>query len=137
MSPSLNTLPPELYPSILRHIPKESLAHTVYYLIRAFPSASIPRSYLFRFIYLRHASQILQLYLRLRQAPHEASLVSELSIEVWRVDADVVVNLMRLLRRLIRLSLFIGITYAPEHLEVSWHNFSLAMLFNQLDIANI
>jgi hypothetical protein len=120
MSLSLSTLPSELYSVILRHVPKEILSITVRNLVVAIPSAQIPQVYLFRYVYLRHANQIFPLYQRLRRAPLEAEWVSELLIQTWTPDADLVVNLMRLLKCLKRLSVCIGVTYAPEHLEVGW-----------------
>jgi hypothetical protein len=63
-----------------------------------------------------------QLYQRLRSLPGALAIpwVRELSLETWTVDADVVVNLVRLLQidtaRVTTLSLFIGPNFAPEHL---------------------
>lgn len=118
MSASLGSLPPELYTAILSHIPADSLQQTVLSLTRALPLSPIPLYHLFACIHLKHGDQVVQLYQLLRKALDQAAWVRVFTLETWQVDADVVVNLIRLLSQVVRsLTLFIGPNFAPEHLE--------------------
>jgi hypothetical protein len=117
MSVSIATLPPELYSAILRNVPSFDFQQTVLSLTRALPYSPIPLYHLFEHIRLRHADQVVQLYLRLRKAAQDAEWVRSFSLETWTVDADVALNLIRLLSKLMRLELFIGPSFSPEHLE--------------------
>lgn len=119
MSVSLSTIPPELYSAIINQVPPQHVLQTVVSLSRALPRSPVPQHHLFEFIYIRHAPQVFRFYRRLRLSPLEASWVNEFALETWSVDAQLVVNLLKLLRRIHRLSLWIGPTFAPEHLEVS------------------
>src|ERR1700683_4417351 len=117
MLASLKLLPSELYTAILLNVPATSLQQTVVSLTRALPFSPIPEYHLFTHIHLKHADQVVQLYRRLRKATDDASWVKELALETWKVDADVVVNLIYILPKVIYLTLFIGPNFAPEHLE--------------------
>jgi hypothetical protein len=118
MAHSLNSLPSELYTVILAHIPAPSLASTTYALICALPRAPVPLSHLFEYVHVRRADQVFALYKRLRKAPIEAGWVKEFYLQTWTVDADLVVGLLRLLKDLRNLTLWIGPNFAPEHMEV-------------------
>jgi hypothetical protein len=114
---SLDAYPSEIYSAILSHIPGHELSATTYALIRALPRAPIPLSHLFEFVHIRRASQVFPLYRRLRKAP-EAACVKEIYLQTWTVDADLVVGLLRLLKDLRVLHMWIGPNFAPEHMEV-------------------
>ena len=117
MLASLKLLPSELYTAILLNVPANLLQQTVLSLTRALPFSPIPEYHLFTHIHLKHADQVVQLYRRLRKATDDASWVKELALETWTVDADVVVNLIDILPKVVYLTLFIGPNFAPEHLE--------------------
>jgi hypothetical protein len=117
---SLDACPSEIYSTILSNIPGSELAATTYALICALPRAPIPLSHLFEFVYVRRASQVFPLYKRLRKSP-EAAWVKELHLQTWAVDADLVVGLLRLLKDLRVLHMWIGPNFAPEHMEVRYH----------------
>jgi len=130
-------LPPELYHCVLEQIPYSD-TQTLLATTRVFPlSLHEP---LFVTVKLKHPTQAPQLYKRLRRQPvlvgQESSddsdrtpclvlpdaknenpklWVKEFSLHSWTVDADVVVNLVKLLKRLRRLELFVGTNFAPEH----------------------
>lgn len=118
MSASLESLPAELYTAIINNLPPDFLQQTVLALTRALPLSPIPRYHLFTRIHLKHGDQVIQLYQLLRKALDHAAWVREFALETWQVDADVVVNLIRLLSQVVTdLTLFIGPNFAPEHLE--------------------
>ena len=117
MLASLKLLPSELYTAILLNVPANLLQQTVLSLTRALPFSPIPEYHLFTHIHLKNADQVVQLYRRLRKATDDASWVKELALETWKVDADVVVNLIDILPKVVYLTLFIGPNFAPEHLE--------------------
>ncbi len=139
MPTTLATLPPELYSSILTFVPAEELQKTTFSLICALASRPVPRHHLFTFIRLGYPEQALKLYLHLahrdRSSPEEDKIplawrVRELSLETWNVDADIFINLVRLLPNLESLSLRIGPSnFSPEHLE---ELFSPAHYFQRL-----
>jgi hypothetical protein len=118
---SLDTLPSELYTALLRHIPGGYLASSTYALICALPRAPIPLSHLFEIVHVRRADQIFALYKRLRKSPTEAAWVKEFHLRTWKVDADLLVGLLRLLKDLRNLTMWIGPNFAPEHMEVHLH----------------
>lgn len=123
MSVSFATLPAELYSAILSLVPFSDHQQTVLSLTRALPHSPIPLYHLFEHIRLRHADQVVHLYLRLRKTAGDAAAwVKSFSLETWTVDADVAVNLIRLLPKLINLEVFIGPSFAPEHLEDMFGN---------------
>lgn len=117
MIPYLAELPPEIYSGILEHLSRDERQHTTLSLTRAIPLSPVPLYHLFEYIRLKSAESVVQLYCRLRGRLEEPSWIEEFSLETWSVDADVVVNLMALLSRLSRITLFIGPNFAPEHLE--------------------
>jgi hypothetical protein len=122
---ALAYLPPELYTAVFNHLPPTSLQQTVLSLTRTLPYSPIPLYHLFQRIRLTHSDQAIQLYRRLRgtsstpSTPDPAAAwIREFSLETWTVDADVVVNLIRLMPRMTALGLCIGPNnFAPEHLE--------------------
>ncbi|KAI0066508.1 hypothetical protein BV25DRAFT_1392841 [Artomyces pyxidatus] len=111
------SLPPELYNAILDTVPKSELKKTTLALLRALPYSAIPQHHLFTEIRLTHADQVVQLGRRLRGAQYFATLVREFNLDMWKVDADVAINVVRSMPNLTRLSMCIGPNFAPEHLE--------------------
>lgn len=122
---SIDALPPELYSAILLHVPSDSLQQTILSLSRALPYSPVPLRHLFHSVRITHPDQAVRLYNRLRFSLPErngadpaSSWICRFSIETWTVDAEVVINLVGLLRKLEYLSLRVGPTnFAPEHLE--------------------
>jgi hypothetical protein len=127
---SFQSLPTELYDAIFSHIPSADLQATVLAVTRAIPLSSVPLHHLFCHVRISHPAQAILLYTRLRQndfssteTPQSdrklpASWVRGLSVESWSVDAEVVINLLRMLPLLQSLSIWVGPTnFAPEHLE--------------------
>jgi hypothetical protein len=134
---SFETLPPELYDTIFCHVPTAKLQETVLATTRAIPFACVSDHHLFRCIHLRAPEQAILLYRRLRNGrnlKHAASAdvaatsltereqtagwVREFSLETWSVDAEIVINLIRLLPNLQALTIWVGpSSFAPEHLE--------------------
>lgn len=131
---SFDALPAELYTAILDFVPPSELQRTVLSVTRAIPLSRVCVYYIFRSIRITHPDQAISLYRRLRHAQETrfdgakprseleeiANWVEELSIESWNVDAEVVINIIRLLGmpRLGSLTIWIGPNnFAPEHLE--------------------
>jgi len=122
---SFNTLPTELYDAIFEQVPTAELQETVLATTRAIPSAPVSLHHLFRCVHLRAPEQAILLYRRLRNPKHTASAaiatagwVKEFSLEMWSVDAEIVINLVRLLPNLQALTIWVGpSSFAPEHLE--------------------
>jgi hypothetical protein len=132
---SFAKLPLELYEAIILHVPSRDLQYTVLSISRALPFFPVPLRDLFRCIRITRPEQAILLYrrLRLRNRPtlqanldgleeatqdKAASWIREVFIESWSVDADVVLNLIKLIPRLNLLDLWIGPNnFTPEHLE--------------------
>ncbi|KAG6380991.1 hypothetical protein JVT61DRAFT_5386 [Boletus reticuloceps] len=117
MIPYLDELPPEIYDGILTHVPRGERQQTTLSLTRAIPRSPVPLRHLFECIRLKSAESVVHLYCRLRGRLEEPRWVNGFSLETWSVDADVVVNLVNLLPRLSRITLFVGSDFAPEHME--------------------
>ena len=117
----MDRLPTELYGAILRQLAKDDRTSTTLALTRAIPRSPVPRAYLFETIRLHKAKQVLLLYQHLRRAggteSQEAAWVREFILDAWTVDAQIVVNLLELLPRIRVLTLSIGTSFMPEHLE--------------------
>jgi hypothetical protein len=119
---SFDQLPTELYESILSHVPSSELQQTLLSVTRAIPLSPVPISRLFHRIRITYPAGAVRLYRRLRPRKgnnnEAAESVKEFSIQCWAVDADVVVNLIRLLPKLQTLNIWIGPNnFTPEHLE--------------------
>lgn len=134
---SFETLPPELYDAIFYQVPTAELQETVLATTRAIPFACVPVHHLFRCIHLRAPEQAILLYRRLRngrnlkhagspdvdassltEREQAAGWVKEFLLETWSVDAEIVINLIRLLPNLQALTIWVGPnSFAPEHLE--------------------
>ena len=126
---SFQYLPTELYDSILGHVPLSDLQSTVLAVTRAIPSSPVPLYHLFRNIRITHPQQGILLYHRLRQRnqtddrsgseeEEPASWVRGFSVESWTADAEVIINILRLLSKLQSLNVWVGPTnFSPEHLE--------------------
>ncbi|KAF8140465.1 hypothetical protein EV363DRAFT_1251058 [Boletus edulis] len=117
MIPYLAQLPPEIYDGILAHVSRGERQQTTLSLTRAIPRSPVPLQHLFECIRLKSAESVVHLYCRLRGRLEEPRWVNGFSLETWSVDADVVVNLVNLLPRLSRITLFVGPDFAPEHME--------------------
>jgi len=131
---SFDTLPAELYDTIFDQVPPAELQETVLATTRAIPLAPISPHHLFRCVHLRAPEQAILLYRRLRYPKHTASAdvaaasstereqtagwIKDFSLEMWSVDAEIVINLVRLLPNLQALTIWVGpSSFAPEHLE--------------------
>jgi hypothetical protein len=126
---SLAALPGELYTAIIQQLDPSSWTQVVLALSRVLPSAPIPLQLLFHSVQIKHPQQAISFYLRLCKAldvtrdpdvPPDlsASWVKEFSVESWTVDADVIINIIRLLPSLCSLNVRIGPSnFSPEHLE--------------------
>ena len=117
MGLKLTDLPVELFFDIIAQFEPDDVTPSLLALSRALPRSNVPTYRLFENIRLRRSNQIFKLYQRLRNAPQDAARVRTFSLECWEVDADIFVNLAVLLPSVVRLSLFIGPNFAPEHLE--------------------
>ncbi len=117
----MDNLPTELYGGILRQTARDDRKAVTLALTRAIPRSPVPREYLFETIRLHDATQVLLLYQHLRRVggkgSQEAGWVQEFILETWTVDAQIVVNLLELLPRIRVLTLSIGTSFMPDHLE--------------------
>ncbi|KAG6856022.1 hypothetical protein H0H87_008339 [Tephrocybe sp. NHM501043] len=131
-------LPLELFDCIAEFVADQQ---TLLALTRSLPYAPISINRLFHFIRITHPDTVPKLYRRIRSGfPSSTSsdrdenldsgnnhiirtfdasgLVHHLAVESWTVDADVLINLLRLLPNLWTLNLWIGPSnFSPEHLE--------------------
>ena len=117
MGLKLTDLPVELFYDIIAQFEPDDVTPSLLALSRTLPRSNVPTYRLFENIRLKRSNQIFKLYQRLRNAPQDAARVRTFSLECWEVDADIFVNLAVLLPSVVRLSLFIGPNFAPEHLE--------------------
>ena len=122
MSSGLGDLPTELYQAILTHLEAEAEDHRVFKqsllaLSRAIPRAPIPLEGLYRQIILSNPRQAHQLYLHLRKHVEYTEFVRIFRYETFEADADIIVNLLKMLHAVTHLTLFVGPHFAPEHLE--------------------
>lgn len=113
---SLGCLPPEIYSAILEFLDKNEVQQVVLNLTRAVPRALIPLEHLFRSITLNSPEKVFHLYRRLRSSKSDCQLVQSLRVEMWSVDAQILINLLVLLKDLKSLTLWIGPSFAPEEL---------------------
>jgi hypothetical protein len=126
---SLAALPGELYTAIIQQLEPSLWTSVVLALSRVLPFAPIPMQLLFHSIQIGHPRQAVALYLRLcktQNVRHKhvgtpdpcASWVKEFSVATWLADADVIINIIRLLSSLCSLKVRIGPNnFSPEHLE--------------------
>lgn len=117
MSPTLDGLPGELLHDIVSHFDQADFKQSLVSLSKAIPRSPVPTYLLFEKIHLTRGEQVFQLYRRLRHAPVDAARVREFAFESWNADADIFVNLMALLPSLTSLKVYIGPSFAPEHME--------------------
>lgn len=114
---SLDSLPPELFATILSHVPSWDLQQTSLSLSRAIRYSAIPASIIFECTRLTYPDQAVRLDHHLRASPDSIRWIREFSLDTWTADPDVVINLIKKLTRLRSLSLWIGpSSFAPEHL---------------------
>lgn len=114
---SFDQLPPEIYSSTLDQLRPRHLQHTTYNLIRAIPRSPVPSYHLFKHLRLNATRKVILLHSIIRSNPNVATLVQSLSMEDWSADPDVVLNFIRTLKDFRSFELFVGPTYAPEHLQ--------------------
>jgi hypothetical protein len=128
---SFATLPGELYTAIVEQLDPSLLAPVVLALSRVLPSAPIPVQLLFHSIRIKQPQQAVSLFLRLQKvsnvpgSPQDLcpTWVKEFSVATWTADADVIINIVRLLPNLASLNLRIGPSnVSPEHLEQLFEN---------------
>ncbi|KAG6333897.1 hypothetical protein ID866_5182 [Astraeus odoratus] len=117
MGPKFTELPAEIYAAILAQAPTDERQQTTLSLTRAIPRSPVPLHYLFETVSLKAADNVFQLYRRLRGCTQDVRWVRSFSLKTWTVDADIVVNLVSILPCIERMTLFIGPSFAPEHLE--------------------
>ncbi|KAH7338805.1 hypothetical protein B0J17DRAFT_706129 [Rhizoctonia solani] len=122
--PNLSDLPPDVYAVILSHVPPPERQKAVLNLSRALPRSPVPTSQIYNHIIVYTPAAVFHLYKHFRQKKdHEANLynpselVKSISVRVWVVDADLVVNLLALLSSVPVMQISIGTTYSPEHLH--------------------
>ncbi|TDL28042.1 hypothetical protein BD410DRAFT_712972 [Rickenella mellea] len=114
----LENLPSELYSTILDTLPAPELQKVTLALTRAIPRAPVPLHHLFTDIRLQSSKRIIQLHRRLRDSDtKDSQWVKTLSIEAWDADPHVAINLLDILQDLESLTVYIGPTFAPEHLS--------------------
>ncbi|KAI0688153.1 hypothetical protein BC835DRAFT_1285314 [Cytidiella melzeri] len=115
-------LPTELYNAIIAHLEEGSKDYlefrcSLLALSRAIPRAPLPLDALFRRIILQTPRQAQNLFLRLRKDASSARLVQVFKYECFEADADIIVNVLKLLQSVTDLTIFMGPNFAPEHLE--------------------
>ncbi|CAE6534598.1 unnamed protein product [Rhizoctonia solani] len=122
--PNLSDLPPEVYTVILSFVPPPERQRTVLNLSRALPRSPVPTSQIYNHIIVYTPAAVPHLYNHFRQRKgHGADLyspselVESISVRVWVVNADLVVNLLELLPAVPTMQMCIGTTYSPEHLH--------------------
>ncbi|KAI6031549.1 hypothetical protein BKA83DRAFT_4202117 [Pisolithus microcarpus] len=114
---NLAELPLEIYSAILSQVPTHERQQASLSLSRAIPRSPVPLHHLFECICLKTPESVFQLYRRIRGSAEEVGWVRSFALETWTVDADILVNLLSILTRLRRITLFVGPNFAPEHLE--------------------
>ncbi|CEL54256.1 hypothetical protein RSOLAG1IB_06904 [Rhizoctonia solani AG-1 IB] len=122
--PNLSDLPSEVYAVIFSHVPPLERQRAVLNLSRALPRSPVPTSQIYNHIIVYTPAAVFHLYKHFRhRKEHEAEmynpseLVKSISVHVWIVDADLVVNLLALLPSVPNMQMCIGTTYSPEHLH--------------------
>ncbi|KAF9021759.1 hypothetical protein BDZ89DRAFT_957177 [Hymenopellis radicata] len=118
---SLDSLPAELYHAIISFLGPEHRASSVLALSRAIPRSPVPTDALFTVIKIYKGDRVLQLYHRLRVISTNSdgkTITQEFHLECWDADADLVINLVTLLKQIKKLTIKIGPrNFTPEHLE--------------------
>ena len=117
MGASLDDLPVELYLAIISQFEDDDRQQSLLALSRAIPRSPVPTRLLYERVSLRSPEQVIRFNSHIRKTAQNASLVRYFLLESWTVDADVVVNLMALLPSMVRLTIYVGPNFAPEHME--------------------
>ncbi|CCA69983.1 hypothetical protein PIIN_03923 [Serendipita indica DSM 11827] len=120
--PRLDQLPEELYQAILESIDDDKERKSVAIaLIRSIPRSPVPRRFLYYQVNLSTSENVLTFYHHLRScggvASKEASWVHSLHSESWTVEAQILANVLELVPNLGHLSIHVGATFAPEHVD--------------------
>lgn len=111
-------LPSELYGAIVDSIAEQDTQHSILSFTRALPHAPIPTQRLFRNITLKEPQRVAQFYNRIRRDASTRELIYTFSVESWKADADVVINILALgFSKLRELRLCMGPNFSPDHLE--------------------
>ncbi|TFK26662.1 hypothetical protein FA15DRAFT_263861 [Coprinopsis marcescibilis] len=120
----LGQFPGELYSHIISYIPDEEVQATVLSLTRVFPQAPIPLHHLYRRIRVRIPRQAVLLNRHLRKLKTSQTesdwllRIHGICIESWDIDAEVVLNILKMLGHIQFLEVWIGpASFAPEHLQ--------------------
>ncbi|GAA5929901.1 hypothetical protein JCM3775_004459 [Rhodotorula graminis] len=111
-------LPAELWDHVLSLLPPHDQQHTALALSRALPRADPSPTSLVRHIRITRPRQALQAAQALRKSlTDSAQATRTVTVEVWRDDQQLVVNLLLAIPRPTSVSLTVGPLAAPEHLE--------------------
>lgn len=111
-------LPAELWDHVLALLPPHDQQHTALALSRALPRADPSPTSLLRHIRITRPRQALQAAQALRKPLKDsAKAIRTVTVEVWRDDQQLVVNLLLAIPRPTSVSLTVGPLAAPEHLE--------------------
>ncbi|BGP16064.1 hypothetical protein JCM10213_006800 [Rhodosporidiobolus nylandii] len=116
----MSLLPAELWDHCLSLLPPSHLQHTALALSRALPQGEnhISRALLWRHLLIRREGQAYQCTRRLREEEQgTAQAVRTVKVEVWRDDAQLLVNLLLALPALRSIELTAGPLAAPEDYE--------------------
>ena len=114
--------PPEVWEHILTFVPKIYLQSTVLALSRALPRAGFPLALLLKHIHLLSSGQIGSLTHRLGPRYEDsttlASFCESFTLNIWKPDPNVIVNLLTRMRLLKSIQLVIGGTlWTPENFD--------------------
>jgi hypothetical protein len=112
----LEDLPLELYEAIIAQTDTLDHSHSIWALSNAIPRSPVPTNEIYTHIRLTHSSQVVRLTLHLRKSLEISTRIKTFAMEAWVVDADVAINLIRMLPTLKSLSIFVGTNFAPEHM---------------------
>ncbi|GAA5896957.1 hypothetical protein JCM8208_006123 [Rhodotorula glutinis] len=111
-------LPAELWDHVLSLLPPHEQQHTTLALSRALPRSDPSPTSLVRHIRITRPRQALETAQALRKSLNNSSqAIRTVTVEVWRDDQQLVVNLVLAIPRPTSVSLTIGPLAAPEHLE--------------------
>ncbi|BGP39985.1 hypothetical protein JCM10450v2_003965 [Rhodotorula kratochvilovae] len=111
-------LPSELWDHVLSLVEPALQQHTALALSRALPRAHISSAAFLRHLRISRPGQAIQASHHLRHSPQgTATAVKTATVEVWRDDPQLIVNLLLSLPDPRSIALTVGPLAAPEHLE--------------------
>jgi hypothetical protein len=119
MTTGLTSLAPELIACILDVVPIADLQRTTLSLLCVLSYSSVPnwRHYLFYHVQLRTPEGVSKLIQNFKRDPGNAAFVQKLTLASWTVDGKVATEAILMLTKLKWLSLCLGVSFTPEHLE--------------------